>query len=300
MSYGQPDQPRLCLVHLARAQNGVEPLRSFLASYREHPAGVDHELLIVFKGFRKPLPPEYEWALAGLPHSRRFVDDRGLDVDVYVETARAVPCDVFCFVNSYSVILVDDWLRKLHDALQLDGVGLVGASGTWQSHFRSYFDPALLAEGAARRPNWKKILLRWFPWLKTLRNLPREWHWRGFKEFPNYHVRTNAFMLRRDTAVRIHLAPTRSKTDAYLFESGRRGLTNQVLEMSMRALIVDADGKTYEMPDWHASNTFWRGSQERLLVADNQSRAYDNADPERRRDLSMYAWGPEADSTPTR
>ena len=43
----------LCLVHLARACNGIEPFRRFLDSYRDNPGGIDHDLLVVFKGFER-------------------------------------------------------------------------------------------------------------------------------------------------------------------------------------------------------------------------------------------------------
>ena len=286
---------RICVVHLARATNGTGPLRAFLDSYRAHPAGVAHELLIVFKGFRQPLEPAYEELLIDVSHARRFVDDRGLDVDVYFDTARAIQADAFCFLNSFSVILSDRWLSKLSHALTLDGIGLVGASGTWQSHSYGYLPPEWIAAAIARRAPWKRLALRLFPWLKPLRNLPKTWRWRGFDPFPNYHVRTNAFMLRAEIGRRIRLTPTRNKFDAWMFESGKTGLTRQVLGMARRATIVDAQGRVYEMADWYASNTFWRAQQEGLLIADNQSRAYDQADLEGRRLYSTYAWGPMAD-----
>src|SRR5665213_1673531 len=40
-----------CVVHLVRAANGIEPFRAFLESYVRHPAGLQHELVLLFKGF---------------------------------------------------------------------------------------------------------------------------------------------------------------------------------------------------------------------------------------------------------
>lgn len=289
---------RICVVHLAREANGTEPLRAFLDSYLAHPAGVAHELLIVFKGFRLPLDPTFEGVLTDVPHERRFVDDRGLDVDVYFSIAKAIETDVVCFLNSFSTILADDWLKKLHNALGLDGVALAGATGTWQSHYGGYISPEFITAAIARRPLWKRLLLHWFPWLKPARNLPRTWKWRGFDPFPNYHLRTNAFIMRSEVARAIRLPPTKNKFDAWMFESGKTGLTRQVMSMAQRVVIVDSDGRAYEPADWYSSNTFWRRNQEGLLIADNQSRAYDRADLEGRRMYSFHAWGPRADPGP--
>jgi hypothetical protein len=290
------DPPPICVVHLARAANGIGPLRSFLDSYRAHPAGIEHDLLIVLKGFRPPLPPDYEFVLSEVTHRRRFVADRGLDVDVYFGVAHAVEHDVLFFLNSFSVILADDWLAKMHAALSQDGVGLVGATGSWHSTYLPYSNAASEAAARALRPAWKRLLLRWFPFLGSVRRRIRLRRVRGKVDpFPNYHLRTNAFMFRRETALRIEFEPTRRKLDAYLFESGRRGLTCQVLAMSLRVLVVDRAGNTYEMPDWNVSNTFWRLNQENLMIADNQTRAYDVASVGGRLRYSTWAWGPHAD-----
>jgi hypothetical protein len=33
----------VCVVHLVRACNGIEPLKRFLTSYTQHPAGMKHD-----------------------------------------------------------------------------------------------------------------------------------------------------------------------------------------------------------------------------------------------------------------
>jgi len=287
----------ICLVHLARAANGIEPLRSFLASYRAHAAGVSHALLIVFKGYREPLGDEYECALNGVPHERHFVPDAGYDIDVYFSVARNFSHPIFCFLNSYSVILVHDWLLKLSRALSLDGVGMVGATGSWQSIFSNFSDEVAIPRSVrSDYPAWKRILLRWFPFLRKVRPYITRWTLGAqFDPFPNYHLRTNAFMLSREIALKIRLAPTRKKFDAYRFESGRHGMTAQVRAMGKRVLVVARDGTVYDMNDWYQSNTFWRSNQENLMVADNQTRKYDGLDRDGRLLFSSYAWGPKAD-----
>jgi hypothetical protein len=112
-----------------------------------------------------------------------------------------------------------------------------------------------------------------------------------FPAFPNYHIRTNAFLLRRSLGVQLKWPPTWSKLDAYRLESGRNGITAQVMRMGLGALVVGRDGVGYGRDDWHRSNTFWHGDQGNLLVDDNQTRAYTQGDVGMRMKLFRYAWG---------
>ena len=292
-----PAGESICVAHLVRAANGTAPLRAFLDSYARHPAGVDHELLLLLKGFEQPLPAEVEELLKGFAHLRRFVPDRGFDVDAYFEIARVRPAGVFCFLNSFSVILADGWLDKLHRALVENDAGMVGATGSWQSMSSNYADTRLPGFSMhAGYPAWKRRLLRVLPFLGNLLPWMRSRLLRGmFDPFPNHHLRTNAFMIERSTALAVRVAPMHWKFDAHRFESGKRGLTRQILESGKAVFVVGRDGIAYDRRDWHSSNTFWRRNQENLLVADNQTRMYDHSDPELRAVYSLIAWGPSAE-----
>lgn len=298
VSESAPPSDSVCVVHLVRAANGPEPLRAFIDSYGRHPAGIEHELLVVFKGFSRAPSAACERILEPVPHRRVFVPDEGYDVNVYFDVARNQDAARFCFLNSFSAILAPDWLRKLDGAIASDGVGLAGATGSWQSIFSDYENVTrVLPPMLPHHPAWKQLLGRRLPLLRRLRFMFRRWTLRGsFGKFPNYHIRTNAFMLRRETALRVRVPPIRRKFDAYLFESGKESLTMQVLAMGLRALVVTRDGTVYEKDDWCCSNTFWRGDQENLLVADNQTRNYAAADAAGRLAYSTYAWGAKADS----
>jgi hypothetical protein len=129
--------------------------------------------------------------------------------------------------------------------------------------------------------------------LRTLRDAPQQML--PFDPFPNYHVRTNAFMIARDTLAALRLHALHDKKHAYLLESGRESITHQIRAMDLRTLIVDRDGGAYDHQQWHRSRSFWQGDQEGLLVADNQTRHYADGDIDRRRVLSAFAWGEKAD-----
>jgi hypothetical protein len=295
--------PGIAAVHLVRRQNGLAPFERFLASYRKHAAGAAHELVILFKGFRGEQETEgHDRLIEGLAHRRMFVSDQGFDLNAYFHAAAQLDYDYFCFLNSYSQILCQGWLEKMSRWAADAGVGLVGATGSYQSIATGHLDhmrymqslpvtkriqvsaKRMLAEPlvgafARRAVNWS--LRRVGVWNPT----------RDFPLFPNRHLRTNAFMGARQTLRRVYLGPMRIKLSAYKFESGKDSLTNQVLRMGLKVLVVGRDGEGYEPERWHLSNTFWQSREENLLVADNQTEFYLAADPETRAERARYAWG---------
>lgn len=110
--------PEIAVVYLAFVPYGTEPIETFLASYREYPAGLDHELVVLLKG-RGKAPVE------GLR-----VPNNCLDLGTYLWAARKIKAKRFLFLNTSSVILCDGWLRKLDRHLG-GGVGIVGATGSY-------------------------------------------------------------------------------------------------------------------------------------------------------------------------
>ena len=101
----------ICVVHLVRKKNGMEPFRLFLESYLKYPAGVDHDLLILYKGFyRKADISPFEELLKDVPHSFLMVADFGFDLRPYFVAAEKHDSKYFCFLNSFSVVLDKDWL----------------------------------------------------------------------------------------------------------------------------------------------------------------------------------------------
>jgi hypothetical protein len=270
----------VCVVHLVRAQNGPDPLRRFLASYLAHPAGAEHDLAIVLKGFPGERPTsEILAALEPVPHRRLVVPDGGFDIGSYVAAARALPHRQVCFLNSFSRILADGWLRAMLRVLASPGVGLVGASGTWESPYTNLLRARATAGSSLRALARAVAAQRLRP---------------SFGPFPNPHVRTNAFLIDREAFLRLAPARVRTKMDAYRFESGKQGFTRQVVAAGLRALVAGRDGRGYEPADWPRSATFRAGDQENLLVADNQTEAYLGASSSERAVMSELAWGSPA------
>lgn len=259
------------VVHLIRASNDRAPFTAFLASNRGHSSGVAHELVLLMKGFssREAAAP-----LLSMVHDLEpktiFIPDRGFDLSAYGAAARLLDHERLCFLNSYSVVLADEWLAHLVRALDDRRVGLVGAGGSWES-----------------QAEWRRGRMhRWPQQLAGLRRARRD-----YPRFPNPHIRTNAFMIERVALLEMDLERASDKRTTYLLESGRRSITRRIQGQGLRAVVVARDGRSYDVEDWPASHTFRSGDQENLLVADNQTAHYEAASARGRRRLSRDTWG---------
>jgi hypothetical protein len=265
------------VVHLVHARNGIEALDRFLDSYRRHPAGIGHDLIVACKGFAggDSLLPVRD-RLRPFEHIEIQVPDHGFDIGTYARVSRRLPRRWFCFLNSFSEILGDQWLATLHRHACSPGVGLVGATGSWQSIYAN----------AADRCRIQKVT--WRSFLRVLR-LP---HYKlSFPPFPNAHVRTNGFMMSGDVLSRIRFGSLGTKFAALRFESGWNSLTRQVSALGLAALVVGRDRRSHAVQEWPASRTFRSGAQENLLIADNRTRDFDQADPASRLLLGRTTWG---------
>lgn len=264
------------LVHLVWGPLGVAPLRRFLDSYVAHPAGIEHELTIVLNGV-----PQAEVTLPGLgnalgtelarvEHRSISLEQPLLDLAAYGHAARESSCSRLCFLNSYSTILADSWLAHLSRALEEPGVGIAGATGSWES-----------------QSEWVRGKLRFWPYqLARLRPARR-----NYPRFPNPHIRTTAFMIERDTLLNLRLERALDKHATYLLESGRRSITRQVLDGGHRAVVVDREGRTYDLTQWPHSHTYRNGSQRGLLVGDRRTEDWQLASARLQRRLARDAWG---------
>jgi hypothetical protein len=251
----------ICVVHLVWAPLGLAPLERFAASYRRHPAGTDHRLMLVFKQFRDGESlAEAERVVADLDYERLEMRRRKLDLPAYRAIAEALPSRRFLFLNSSSELLGDDWLAKLDGCLDARGVGLVGATGSYESQVPS---------SGPMRP------------VRAL----------SFPPFPNPHVRTNAFMIDRSLMLSLRWPKARTKTGAWKIENGRRSITRQICARGLETLVVGRDGIAYDVQAWPRSRTFRSGEQENLLIADNRTREFIEAPAPKRRWLAELAWG---------
>lgn len=258
--------PEISVVHLVWAPLGTAPLERFARSYRQHAAGIDHRLVIAFNGFDDEEALSAARAVVDdLPHEAVRLPRPRLDLAAYREVAAERTTATFlCFLNSYSELLTDDWLRSLIGHLEDQRVGMISATGSMESAYTA-----------------------WPPVQRLLRR-PR------YPPFPNPHLRSNAFAIRRETMLELRWPGVRTKGGALALESGRRSVTRQLWARGLQTLVVGRDGEAYDVDRWHASATFRSGAQANLLVADNRTQQFASADPAFRRRLTELAWGSQA------
>ncbi len=263
------ESPEIAVVHLVWAPLGPEPLARFIESYRRHPAGVAHRLLVLFNGFPagKDLGA-WQRALEPVDHEQLRLPDRVLDLAAYRQAVEFAPTERYCFVNSHSAILHESWLRLLDAPLHAPGVGMVGTAGSLES-----------AYSAAPRP------------LRPFR--------RDFDPFPNPHIRTNGFAMTRELLRSLDWPAPRTKLQAWRLESGREGISRQLRDRDLQLLVVGRDALAYPPERWRESATFRSGGQANQLIADNRTREYDRADARRRVQLEHMTWGVPAAAAPT-
>jgi hypothetical protein len=227
---------------------------SFVISYKKFEPGVKHKLYIIFKGFKR----NSKLALArtifsDLEYSAIQLNDSGFDIGSYYQASLVVNEEYICPLNSYSVILSENWLYKLFVNLLQKNVGLVGASGSFEKNDYFY----------------------------TLK-------------FPNPHIRTNAFLIKKDLFInftsRFNFIV---KNDALEYESGRNSLSNFVKKKKLIILVVGRNGMGYPENLWFDSRTFKSSEQENLLVSDNQTRFYSISSYPIKFFLGMRAWKKE-------
>jgi hypothetical protein len=271
------------LIYLAWGPLGPAPLREFLRSYQAHPAGTEHELIVVLNGAERDAPRNADSdpgdsalraavlaELRDTEHRLIELERPVLDLPAYGTAARQLEHERVCFLNSYSTILADGWLGQLSHALDDTKVGVVGATGSWESQ----------AEWIRGKPVY---------WPYQLAMLPRAR--RDYPRFPNPHIRTTAFVLDRMLLLEAGFERAADKRDTYLLESGPHSFTRQLLARSLVPVVVGRDGRAYNIEEWPASATYRAGDQRNLLVADKRTRDWERASLRLRRRLSRDAWG---------
>ncbi|MEO8718034.1 MAG: hypothetical protein ABI423_07410 [Burkholderiales bacterium] len=293
----------VAVVHLARQLNGEAALQAFVRSYAANEAGMPHRLVAVLKGYDEGSAADLSARrlLGPLDAEVLRVPDDGLDLDAYRAAVAATGYAHYLFLNSFVRFEATGWLQKIFACGSRQGVGIAGATGSWQSVVSDEIDlirgrirqrfgpPEASPPGAAEAP--ASASPRRPTESGALAACGALWHsFRRFPAFPNHHIRTNGFLLSRAVLSRLTWARTATKLDAHLIESGRNGLTAQVLRAGLEAVVVGRDGRGYPRHQWHASGAFWQGDQENLLIADNKTKQYQDASPAERQWLSRSAW----------
>lgn len=242
-----------------RDEDDHESFHRFLSSYQRHMAGVEHRLILVFKGGSFTIPK----LAFQVDFEASTLVDTGYYMEAFYEAAKRTSCHTLCFLNSKSEILCDNWLKLLTDPLNDPAIGLVGSTGSWES-FAATGNP-----------------------LKRL----------FWPAFPNPHVRTNGFAIRRNTFLHVWPAKIRTKFGAHYFESGRNSFTKRIEGIGYEVMVACKNSQFFHQDQffysegWENAETFRSGWQDNLIISDNQTRFYESCDPLMQAKLRKMAWG---------
>jgi len=325
------------VIYLARAAEGLPQFERFIESHRRHPAGCDFDLIVIYKGFEQQSELRKARAVfADLPHIALELDDFGFDIGAYLAASRRLDHDYLCFLNTYAELAAEGWLASLMAHAQREGVGITGATGSYESLFDTillerkarwawdrwitdnerrainfYFD-FLFAEprkggvvprtGFARLPTAVRNIVRapWYHWQTLSRIWPGQQmaDIRRFPRFPNPHIRSNGFLIRRERLLQFDRSTIRSKSDAMIFESGLGGLTARLRRAGLAAIVVGRDGSGYDVATWPQSRTYRSGCQDNLLLFDNHTRLFVALSAGGKATHTRITWGDYAGPAP--
>ncbi len=332
-------QATIGVAYLAWHALGPGSFQRFADSYHRQPAGCAHDLIVIYAGFeQRQALNEARSIFSDIPHIALEMPEIRQDIGYYLETMRRVPHDYLCFLNTYTELGAANWLVMLHTHVVRDHVGIVGATGSYESLYDSvglyqkiswlchmsgntvspaaayYYDfylkqacpsatvklSAPPSESAVRR--WRARATQFMKQREQDIEFQALWEkltgpemsfseYKRFPAFPNPHIRTNGFMLRRKHLARFDAAQMDTKFNACAFESGTDSLTAQLRRDGLAALVVTSDGAGYDVPHWSRSETFRLGGQTRLILTDNRSRDFTAMTPAERAVHARITWG---------
>lgn len=113
----------------------------------------------------------------------------------------------------------------------------------------------------------------------------------NFPAFPNPHIRSNVFMIGRESLLGCTFPSLETKMGCCAFESGSDSLTSRLRRQGKSTLVVDRNGVGYDVKDWWRSGTFRLGDQANLIASDNRSREFDQMTPGAKVTHARMTWG---------
>lgn len=132
----QSSAERVAVFYLVRGADVLyqESVKRFLEAYRACPAGVDHDLIVILKGFSSAQAlDEVRVTLNKLVFTEVHTGDDSFDLGAYGDAVLRTECHRACFLNTSSEPVSHNWLLKLNRGLDVPGVGLAGASGSFET-----------------------------------------------------------------------------------------------------------------------------------------------------------------------
>jgi|GEM_PF-3454682 len=279
------------VVYVCRRQDkdSAGKFTRFFDSYKQHPAGHEHDLIIIKKGFRDHENDWKQWTaqISGIPFELREYPDKNYVFGYVRNLMEEFPDRYILVLNATSEILVDHWLDfyMRHAAPKR----LLGACGNYFS-WNDFPEFTLTKLFRSSRRSRKRLLSNLTIGLSSI----PEAFYDGFHPYPNPNLRTTGFMIPPRFLESIAYWPKagsiRSKNDEHLFEAGIYGLSMQTLLHGYELLVVGADGRCYPINEWCHSHCFFSSNQENLVIGDHITKKYAKMSTRQKATASRQTW----------
>jgi hypothetical protein len=327
------------VIYLAWHGLGRATFQRFADSYRDRPAGCKHDLIVIYAGFEQQADlQDAASVFRDIRHVAIEIPEIRLDIGYYLEAARRVSHQYLCFLNTYTQLIASNWLGHFYKHASRAHVGIVGATGSYESladsigmqqrviwlcrasgnkvdeqtalYFNFLLDetcPSAIVEPLVKLPphgieRWMEQAARFMSKCERDDGFRARWetltqpgrmfaNYRHFPTFPNPHIRTSGFMVRRLQLAAFEPSQIKTKMDAHAFESSAAGLTAQLRRAGLTAIVVTKDGRGYDVRQWPRSRTFRLGEQQNLILTDNRSRDFAGMSPAERALHVRITWG---------
>jgi hypothetical protein len=123
----------LCYLARGADRDWQRSSQRFAEAYRRFAIGWDHALYVIYKGFGSAAELDRaRGVFAAVDHTPIDVADDRFDIGAYFDAVPSITERIVCFLNSFSEPMCDKWLAKMAVNFQQPGVGLVGASGSFE------------------------------------------------------------------------------------------------------------------------------------------------------------------------
>jgi len=207
-----------------------EVARRFVASYKQHPAGHEHELIVSANG--GPQTDTMEAIFAGIP-LRWFPNDGiGWDIGTYLKVARSIPADMMVFFGGNTHLNGANWLKRMASVFKRDPFACYGA--TANNGRKQKKDAAGNIRKRAHHP----------------------------------HIRTTGFWMDPKIIAAYPHPVTSEQRTRYLFEHGPKCLTAWLWSRKHKCYCVTWTGQ-YDYPHWEGiTNGYRNGDESQVIVGD--------------------------------
>jgi hypothetical protein len=249
-------------------------LKEFIKFYKKYKSGYDHELLICFKGFDPFYANKWKKKISiKFTFFKDYEDKNDFDIGSFFRIANIYNNRLILFLNSYAYPNCHNWLKILIDNYENNSV--VGAHGSYGSISSQCL--SFKYKDLSIYQSIKYGLVHLF----------------YCKLFPNPHIRTSNFLIKAKDFLGLKVDKNKfvKKIFTNYFESGRFGMSTQLLKKGFKLLIVNSENKKFNIHDWIYSKTAFFKNQEKLVISDHRTREFDLLPNNMKSELTRINWG---------